>query len=98
MKKTIEYQGKKYFLLELCIKHKEIYPEGQWVRVAPESFGEILEENSKGWDMKVDAEAVEIDEMIYHYIPDDIFEKADLKEIAEEHLDEKFELVEDENL
>ncbi len=91
----VEYKGKDYPLLELKIRSKEIYPDGQWVKVAPESFGELLEKNSKGYNPDVDKEAVEVDEMIYHHVPDDVFKTANRKLIAEKYLDEKFEWVEE---
>lgn len=90
--KEIEYKGKRYKLMGLHVKHKEYYPEGAYLYVAPESLGEDLQdENSEYTDPK----AIEIDELIYHYIPDDVFEKGDKKEIAEHYLDEPMELMEE---
>ena len=94
--REVEYKGNKYNLIGLHVKHNEYYPDGAYLYVASESFGELLEKNSDEWDTKVDKEAVEIDELIYHYIPDDVFEKGDKKEIAEKWLDEPMELIDDE--
>lgn len=88
----VEYKGKKYPLLSLCIKHKEIYPKGQWVRVAQESFAEILQDKDGDY---TEPEAIKIDELIYHYVEDDVFNTADKRRIAENELDEKFEYVDD---
>jgi hypothetical protein len=88
----VKYKGTEIELLDLCIKHKEIYPNGQWVRVAPESFSSLLTDDNCDY---TESEAIAIDEDIYHYIPDDVFKKADLKDIAKNHLDETFELLED---
>ena len=91
--REVEYNGKKYNLMQLHVRHKEYYPDGTYLYVAPLSLGEDLQdENSEYTDPK----AIEIDEMIYHYIPDDVFEEGDKKLIAKEFLDEPMELIDDE--
>ena len=85
------YKGKKYPTMMICLKHPEIYPKGAWQRISTNSFSDAL---TGGTGEYTEPRAIELDEKIYGYIPDDAFERADLKDIAEKHLDEKFESIE----
>ena len=87
-KTQIEYQGRKYPALIMHIKNPE------WedtVLVTSESLNRAL-----GDESAFGKEETEIDERTYHYVPDRIIKTCSEKEIAAEHLDMPFELIEDE--
>lgn len=82
----IIYKGKKYKILKLIITYKKDKVNKMAVEVAPQSLADAM--GDKIYD--VPSEEEQIDEFIYHYVPDEVIEKGDLKDIAENHLDVKF--------
>ncbi len=87
---TIEYKRKMYLVLEFPITNKGIGVRNQWVRIAGERLADALDIEDTN-----DAEAIAIDDTVYHYIDDDVLAKGDITDIAKNHLDEEFEVGED---
>lgn len=81
------YKGKKY-----PTRHIQLNDEFDGVEftavIAPEELQEAFGENYDEWDEK----ALSLDAYIYHYVPMEVMLK-DSKEIAEDHLDEPFDLI-----
>jgi hypothetical protein len=93
MKREIIYKGKLYPVLDIFVSHESYYPDGEWLIIGKESLRDMLSKDSNGFDEKVNPESVRVDEYIYSYVPDDVFDRGDIKEITEKWLDEKFELA-----
>ena len=97
MAKFITYGGKKYRIRELVIKSKEIYPDGQAVRVAPEALIDAMDKKtgSEFDHEKFGAKEQNIDDSIYHYVQNSEI-NLPAKELAK-RLDEPFTLVKEDD-
>jgi len=90
--KEVSYKGKKFTLYGFCIKHKEIYPKGEWKYIARQSVRDnILTDEA----IENDKIADDIDCEIYHYVDDEFIDREEWSNIAKNHLDEEFELIDE---
>lgn len=94
IRETITYNGKKYQLVRLQIKDKTIYPNGISVLLAPESLSDAFTiKNGDEDPYPSGSEESEIDDKIYHYVPDDILSNSTGNDIAKNYLDTIFSYV-----
>ena len=95
----LEYEGRKYKTMILdVVLHFQAYEDVDahdeaisGILLAPESLQEALEDENG--NPKEDAESLEVDERIYHFVEDEILETKTPAEIAENYLDEPGTLV-----
>lgn len=85
----VTYKGKEYPLRNLTVILPEFNEEGD-ITIAPLSLQEAME----GKYEQNGTEEQEIDEQIYFYVNDDVFNNS-AEDICKNHLDEEIEFIEE---
>ena len=88
--RTVTHKGKEYKIRQLTVQYLPPHTKSTVTYdIGPESLVEAL-------DYENNMDDADIDDTIYHYVDDEVFNTASGKEIAEKHLDIPFKFISEE--